>query len=975
MSKQFSNDFILLFVFRIGHQKRIMLAIRKIQNLARAGHGASNPGQDSLSHYSNQSSLQSSAKLTCSQSSLQSSGSVCTNSSSNTGGSLYLPLQPFIPACPAAPATVQQVTINTRRPSNKQSNSSPDGAQPPLGHTPTTPELKTFQQLPNNGQSHPANQLPPISHSQLEPIYVSKQQLLQGSTSPISATGHVLYTASGQPVYAPAVQPLYHHAQQIYASQPIYATNTQSQQKLVQQMQQQPIYSNGSEMFVYELDSAATLGRPKSLVKNRPVAKIVAKTREELNQQMIESTPDKQSVYTGDLMNKSLDQVTANNYINHLHQQTPSLQHQQMIYEQNGVVYQKPPAYPAPLQPQYHHQQQMSHSSAQPIYAQQFSQEQQMIHQHQLHLQLQQMHLPLEQLQHQQLGNSFIYATLKRKKLPPPIPKRTNSMRSGCNTAPTTPLLPPTSSPGHTILQRRGSLDDCSQLNGLLPLSLPPPTNDSMQNERDFMQEQAFATCVKSLTTRFSLNAKALEKAHEANVVASAPATITSVFTISRATAATSESKTTHIPSTSDEICKSTASDAKNGSSTVQSKSASNIFARQSPNINDNLSTPTMTFTNSTVMDSGASLRTTVSNSATQLQRISTGSSNCSSSLSTLCSSSGVSSIGSAASSCETGSCSSSLNGQSRTPSATSSECIVSQTNGASVSSDAAEDFPPPPSPSVLPTDMGSSGPSSLENLPPPPPPPPHIISHSSTQFHKPLPPPPPSTSNQHVAATVMPIVKGQSGCCHGDCSISSSSSTDSMPFANENIGTLKPRSSNCPSGLCLQRQMMMFANGSESSDSLTASISSASSSTRSGSSSAAQTPHSPAKHVVWPCSPVKELLSIEMVPSVNQSNSEADTPNLTALQPKMSSVSSKPIIPARTSSVGVEDTQRFPIDVNKLQMCNTPTQPNINFSQPQLKSIPLITSFPQVPSKPRHSVPYTQNSDSNQATSSIHKE
>lgn len=919
-----------------------MLAIRKLQSLARSnGHSSiSNTHLDTTSHYSSQSSLQSSNKLTCSQTSLQSAGSACTNASSNTNSSLYLPLiQAYGPA--SSNSGIQKVAINTRRVTvGKSTQASPDGAQPPLtsnGLTPNTPELKTFQQLPSSNQSISQQTQQPAqtqTHAQFEPIYVSKGQLVHPNAAQMPVT-QVLYTASGQPVYAslPA-QPLYHTP--VYASQSIYGTTTGIAHQFVQ-----PIYSNGSpntDHYSYESDHNSsngngTLGRPKNVCKTRPIAKVAAKTREDYTQHVIQA-PEKQTFDSNEVsLSNNADKVMTNNYLNHLqnsqyinthqqhqHQMINAQQpQQQIIYAdqtalQNSNVYSQLPYHVQQQQQQVLSQSQLPNGV---VYTSppQITPQQQLMQQ-QLHLQLQQMHLPIDSQQQQpqaiqQLNNSYIYATLKRKKLPPPIPKRTNSMRSGCSTAPTTPLLPPDNSSPQMVLQRRGSLDDCSQINALVPLSLPPATVNLM-DDRDLMQEQVFATCVKSLTTRFSMNAKAIEQAHEASVAATVVASTAST------TITTSATPKTALPPSANVAPVPSADGNKSGEKTNDDKLTNSVIE------------------NATLRRNAKDV---VRGTTQQLQRISSGSSNCSSSLSTLCSSSGVSSLSSGASNCESGSCESSLNGQSRTPSATSSECIASQTSTSETialpPADCAEDFPPPPSPSVLPVDAGSesSGPSSLEALPPPPPPPSSLntafLSHS-------LPPPPPplssinmstscSTTGSHnvipqanvtPAAQVLPTKNNHfvnpsmmtgpasSPCVHSECCVSSSSSTDSMPFANDNIGTLRAKP-DCSSNLCYQRQMAMFATGSESSGSFTGSISSGSSSSNtSSSSSAAQTPMSPAKQVSWPCSPVKQLLPIELVPNVNQSKShEANQQVPFNLQPK-------PEVPIRACSIKADASQ-----------------------------------------------------------------
>ena len=167
-------------------------------------------------------------------------------------------------------------------------------------------------------------------------------------------------------------------------------------------------YANSRKCF-YEIDGTATLQRPKGFIKNKPIAKIIAKTRqtdsnEQLNQQMFLNEPQKSSFDRLDSMTQ-----TDNN------QQSPYICDESQANQ-----------YFQDMSPQ-------------------------------------------------------IYSSLKRNKKPPPPPKRVNSIRNSPAGSPLygAPQMPPLASAQH------------------------PNHYDGYE---DF-QEEVFASCVKSLTSRFSMNA------------------------------------------------------------------------------------------------------------------------------------------------------------------------------------------------------------------------------------------------------------------------------------------------------------------------------------------------------------------------------------------------------------------------------------------------------------------------------------
>ena len=625
--KQQPNDFIRIvltiisfFSFHtIGHQKRIMLAIKKLQSLAKGSSSSNTNGGNSnhLNHYSSASSLQSSTNLNSSLNSLNSSHSTTSKSSSLLHANLYLPLQTQpIYGVHAGHQTYQEVAINTNRNSTKLNGTSPDGVSNNtsvnsslslgglIGNsngTPTTPELKTFQQLSTGSTTSSTVTSTTVhpSHHQLISEHLNgsigsssnslASSLNNSSNSAsvnlppllVTSNGHHLVngTVNGQPTYAylngnlngnhatlingaqigqmgaqingqivngqhhlingnriasstqlnqmppqvvmvsrgRSMESLPHHPEPIYGvSRQMLNGQTAIATVDGQQMPVQVIYANANqlqatdangqtiylqpqttnEMYLIlnnDMDGTATLNRPKNLTKNRPVAKIAAKTRElngmtDQNGQLDDNISEQkqallanqqiygnlQSLNGANYPNGMSNTVIVNNMINaNLNNGQLAFVPDQQIYESSAFLQQK-----------------LANGMANGM--------------------------ANGALQDR---NSYIYATLKRsKKVPPPIPKRTNSMRTGPNGQPQQLSAPSTPSSHQPSLRRGNSLDDAQnllthQLNQLaLAQKLKQQLNQrSSCSNLETMQEEVFASCVKSLTSRFSMDSSSLD--------------------------------------------------------------------------------------------------------------------------------------------------------------------------------------------------------------------------------------------------------------------------------------------------------------------------------------------------------------------------------------------------------------------------------------------------------------------------------
>ena len=895
-----------------------MLAIKKLQSLAKGNSSSAttnglNSGQ--LNHYSSSSSLQSSTNLNSSLNSINSSHS--TNSKSSLlHNNLYLPLnsnsiygvhhQPY-----------QEVIINTNRNStklNSSANVSPDGqsnntsvnSNLSLGNlinqangTPTTPELKTFQQLStasttgtttsttavhsnqsffmnNNEQQHHllngngsissssnslASSLNNSSNSasliKLPPLLISnnnnsqqQQQYayLNGNLNHQLINGHhqiinhqmmnngnnlqpqLMMINRGRSMESLPMEPIYGIRQivngqtaiavnSLVDGQPvqlIYAnpnqlqstngsTNTiylqQQQPQQQQQRSQSQQQHNPNEMYLIlnnDMDGTATLNRPKNLIKNRPVAKIAAKTRD-LNGLSADDdnsiSEQKQAIIANQQIYGNLNGANFNNTIIANNMINTNLNN-------NGYHY----AY-------------MDNS--------------QQIYENNAYIQQQQKLLNgLNNNNNLQERNSYIYATLKRnKKIPPPIPQRAGSIRSDQPlpqlplTAPSTPSAHQPSSLGQLRRGSTNSLDDAQnllnhQLNQLaLAQKLKQQLNQrSSCSSLETMQEEAFATCVKSLTSRFSMNSSSLDDDD---------------LTIPIST----------INSTKANNTITTNSTINNSSSTLST----------SINNNDNNKNSSPISKNVVVNEIGKdelSATSTIINSPTNDQTKVSHNQQLANSLS-----SKLSIINNC------------------TPSSKDESINLNH----SQNSTGSNDFPEPPSPSLL----SSTNDSSINELqhpkptitPPLPPPPTaavilnqqqqipnnKIVTNSTATSTTALLQQHQQMNNNHqlinginvnnmnnlnktIAAQAQLLrqlkapnnqihFKFDNACIdrqqqqqqqfHHECTVSSSSSTESMPFANDNLGTMmrpRPNQMNCCNNNNVQQQLKEFASSSSSS-------------------------------------------------------------------------------------------------------------------------------------------------------------
>lgn len=933
-----------------------MLAIKKLQSLAKGSNNNKttsngfNTGQ--LNHYSSASSLQSSTNLNSSLNSLNSTHSTASKSSSLLHTNLYLPLQTQpIYGIHTGHQTYQEVPINTNRNSTKLNNSSnvsPDGQclsnntsvnsnmsigglinqnGNTNGTTPTTPELKTFQQLstssatnststisnaqPNshenhhqafltngngsissssnslasslNNSSNSALNLPPllINNQHQQYAYINGQlvntsgqsQLVNGQPQIINGqiingqlvntglqltnhqlNGHhlinnsqlnqlptqVMMVSRGRSLESLAhhheprgSEPIYEVRQPIYdvrqivngqtaisvidgqPVQVIYANANQVQNQMQNQDQKtntiylQPQQQNPNEMYLFlnnDMDGTATLNRPKNLIKNRPIAKIAAKTR------------DLNGMTDGNLIDDNISeqkqailanqQIYGNFPLNGNHHQNVSLMNNNVIT--NNMI----------------------NTNLNNGYASYLDNNaQQQIYENNAYIQQQKLINGNNNLQER---NSYIYATLKRnKKMPPPIPKRTNSMRTNGQQLPVTaPTTPSAHQPSLAQLRRGNSLDDAQNLlnHQLNQLALAQKLKQQISQRSscsnlETMQEEVFASCVKSLTSRFSMNSSSLDDDDYLTAITSSTNSSTLVTNTTSNTFSTTNNNNintninTSTNSTSIKDCP-VSNDVTNKTTDVTTKEVK----KDEPSLSSSTNPPT-----DSVKSHNNQLTNSLSSKIEKLNIVNNDNDK------------------------DENSSSSSLN----------------QSTGS-------DDFPPPPSPSVLLNTADDNSTNTNNNL-----------EYPKSTITPPLPSPPisnqlqqvkmgsndsngsmPNVNNQHNIPTMShnvnssnrtplaaqytgrqfkypqpanQIFKFDNEACkqiqhHIECTVSSSSSTESMPFANDNVGTMmrpRPNQMNCCSA---QQQLKQFASSSSSSSICSASSSSITSSSTSSS-------------------------------------------------------------------------------------------------------------------------------------------
>jgi len=421
---------------KLGHQKRLMLAIKRILDLSN--------GSRCLNNYN---ILPNSAPSSSSLSSESSSSSFPeVNHSCSSSHNLNLPVRAY-----HSNLVCQKVAINTATRCKAAMNS-------PTIETPTTPELKTFQQLPNS-----------------EPIYLSKlNSHFKSSTKSINSTSSLDGVIAGSQQAASRrsceslnKQPEESESSKITAYLQQYMSKLQKQEPIIpvsnshkhvriiseesekrlpnrgyentydspirgyENTYDSPIrgYENtyDSPNLLYDYDTIATLNRPRGLIKNKPIAKIIAKSRQDDNiyssNKVIEHALVNEGVNEGKMIH-TIDQISEEEAWTLVSQASNSMN---KVYDE--------------------------------------SQEIRRINDYQTN----------ESLATCATG---IYGTLKKQKIPPPPPKRTNSMK--------------TNSVGYLLFNGAGQNSEQSSLS-------------SRSNSLDTMQDAAFATCVKSLTSRFSI--------------------------------------------------------------------------------------------------------------------------------------------------------------------------------------------------------------------------------------------------------------------------------------------------------------------------------------------------------------------------------------------------------------------------------------------------------------------------------------
>ncbi|RWS31914.1 Caskin-2-like protein [Leptotrombidium deliense] len=369
---------------KLGHQKRLMLAIKRIQDLDKGV-------KRSSAQFANNS--QSTSCSSISNDSLGSSLSFNYQTSVQNPGQM-VPIQTSIRSKSVTSPTVE---------------------------TPTTPELKTFQQLPASDANR--NSVP-VKQMNYAP-YIGVQAPSELNSVLQSSRGRSLESIDRDDMGCKSV----------YRFHPSYAYNYQHKV----QHKSSSGYETDSELlnhnsdinYAYEVDGTATLHRPKGMFKARPVAKIVAKTRQMDNNvtfESFDSVGDYKSKNGGNCVTvdeKSMDNINS------------------VENSWSGSVGGNSCCDGSPARNNF-------------IYK-------------------------------NQSNDSLIYGVVKKKNAPPPPPKRTNSMKS--------------TSTGSYML-RSLSVND----------SPDEPPLPARCNSLEAMQEQAFATCVKSIASRFQINDK--EESH-----------------------------------------------------------------------------------------------------------------------------------------------------------------------------------------------------------------------------------------------------------------------------------------------------------------------------------------------------------------------------------------------------------------------------------------------------------------------------
>lgn len=484
------EDFEDIGIKKLGHQKRLTLAIKRIQDL---NNGVT---RSSATHFSN---LTSSIPSSSSLSSDSSSNSSCTDVAQSTHHNLSLPLRSY----PLSQEVAINTSVNTKLVS-------------PTLESPGTPELKTFQQQTAPGSNN-GSEYGSISSSSCSSS-LSKMSIIAASDNNCSNTNDSSVNPSpracvrGQSFESlnsgcsggvgrdetdtsKITAYLHQYISRLQSQEPrqdCYRSLPEGQMNRHSHYHPQgyesdcePSYGRqGTVLQACDYETTATLNRPRSLIKNRPVAKIVANSRndDDINgqYQLQQSSPSdlkKVNIIPPHVEIRTTSSHCVNSSSKSIPVHTRQLHHHN-LYDDIHSVNALPPPPPPPqcTEDMVHLPNQISlppgNSSLESRNSMVGS------------------YSPSHSSSSQNSPVSLsIYATLKKNKVPPAPPKRTNSIKSGSS----------------------NHIYSCG-IRKLTEQSQDSPLTSTRCTSLDAIQERAFATCVKSLTSRFnSSNSNAAE--------------------------------------------------------------------------------------------------------------------------------------------------------------------------------------------------------------------------------------------------------------------------------------------------------------------------------------------------------------------------------------------------------------------------------------------------------------------------------
>ncbi|XP_054160332.1 caskin-2-like [Oppia nitens] len=367
-------------ITKLGHQKKIMLAIKKIKNI----------NNNINSCKTSESTHNLSLPLIYNNNSSSCDGMARPN---NNGYNMSFNSQ-----------YQDTVAIKMFAPTTKSTPSPTTEQLPPIA-----PQLKTFQQLPINRfmYSRQRSDVPYtgfLSNDTQNMLQSSRGRSLE-SLDYNDSNYHLFWSKQSNHMLNG-----FPKQQQMPYSESYELTQQRESEQIHGYETDNEVINNyaNNRRTMYEIDGTATLHRPKGMVKAKPVAKIVAKTR----------PPTQPDVNT---FNQIYD--TQKKY-EPMSQSDNNLKNNFICDDNSSSYYQD--------------------------------------------------------------VNPQIYASIKRKKTPPPPPKRVNSMRNTLTTS--SPIYSGTSIPSFSS-----------------PLSPLHSHHRQSYDGYDQFQEQVFASCVKNLTSRFSM--------------------------------------------------------------------------------------------------------------------------------------------------------------------------------------------------------------------------------------------------------------------------------------------------------------------------------------------------------------------------------------------------------------------------------------------------------------------------------------